>query len=80
MTLRYPGGLHKQLQELAQRDHRSVNGEIVWLLLVSIEWRNAWQRAREHFEDMGPEEGIISDIEMHGAQAGARPEDHPQPK
>lgn len=61
MTLRYPGMLQDQLTELARRDHRSVNGEIVWLLMVAIEWRSAWSRARQRVTEAGPvdEGGLV---------------------
>lgn len=55
-TTRYPGKLYKQLQQMARRDHRSVNGEIVWLLLLAIEWRTSLTNAMERFEQLGPEE------------------------
>jgi hypothetical protein len=32
ISLRLSPGLHKQLQEQAQNEHRSLHGQIVWLL------------------------------------------------
>lgn len=32
LNLRLDDGLHAKLKEAAERDHRSVNQEIVWLL------------------------------------------------
>jgi predicted HicB family RNase H-like nuclease len=32
LTVRLPAELHRRVVELARRDRRSLNGELVWLL------------------------------------------------
>lgn len=69
-TTRYPGKLYKQLQQMAKRDHRSVNGEIVWLLLLAIEWRTSLTSAMERFEQYGPEE-LPAEVAVEQGDQGA---------
>jgi hypothetical protein len=50
VSLRLPPALHKRLQERAQHEHRSLHGQIVWLLehtiTASAAGRSSSDRAR----------------------------------
>jgi hypothetical protein len=54
-TLRLPRALRDQLGEAAREDHRSVNEEIVWLVILAIEQRAATLRAFERARELGPQ-------------------------
>jgi hypothetical protein len=41
ISLRLSPALHKQLQEQAQNEHRSLHGQIVWLLENTLAEREA---------------------------------------
>jgi hypothetical protein len=38
--------LHQRLEAAASEDERSVNGEIIWLIRVGLEWRLVDRGAR----------------------------------
>ena len=48
VSLRLPAALHRRLVELARRDRRSLNGELIVLLERAAAQAERWQR--EHAE------------------------------
>ena len=36
-NIRFPAELHRQLAELAEREHRSLNGQIIHMLTLALE-------------------------------------------
>ena len=48
LTVRLPADLHRRLVELARRERRSLNGELVWLLERAA--AQAERHQREHPE------------------------------
>jgi hypothetical protein len=46
-SVRFPESLLKQIKQAAQEDHRSVNGEIVWLVQRALQARREQRRSAQ---------------------------------
>lgn len=55
MTLRLPRELREDLEACRKADHRSLNAEIVWLLVTAVEIHKALHKANDRLEHLGPE-------------------------
>lgn len=45
-TVRFPGDLYDQLKAAAERDHRSIHAEVLWLLERALTDEGRTKRAR----------------------------------
>jgi hypothetical protein len=57
LALRLPGSLHARLVRAADRDRRSINSEIVFLLLVGVAQAELRQDAEERMLRLGEDGG-----------------------